>query len=385
MKSAFLIITEDPDEIVELGRQIAMENPARYSDAMIARLWKKYADCVSGKEEFSATVYSAIYCQALYGTSIPEYVCYDFPHRTHEEKMNYVSWFSRYAYMTHLNCVKDLHFLDNKFEAYTLLKPYYRRDAMLLAGESDYPEFCDFAAKHKSIFVKPVNLELAEGVHRLEIDDGTDLHETFRSLLAEARAITSFEIRRPILHQLILEEFIVPSKAISQFNPSEMSLLRVTTVAVHGKIHFFYPCFRMMCGDGKTQCGEVYSMDALIDAETGVVTTVGMSGIAGEELYHPVSGVKIKGFVMPEWEALKTMLTDAAGQFPTLRYIGWDVVHTDHGWVIIEGNTNGEFFFQLCAGHGVKNEFEQLIGFKFNMPAGLRWDAILQGGEGENR
>jgi len=385
MKSAYIKITEDKAEILELGRMTAEENPERYSSAMIDRLWKKYGTCVSGREEFFEIVYSAIYCQVLYGTSIPEYVYYDFLHRTHAEKQKYVTWYSRYAYMTQLNSVKDLHFLDNKFEAYTLLKPYYKRDAMLLSDENDFPGFCDFAAKHKSIFVKPVNLELAEGVHRLEIDDDTDLRKTFLALLDEARSLSSFEIKRPILHQLILEEFIVPSKAIAQFNPSEMSLLRVTTVAVSGRIHFLYPCFRMMCGDGKTQQGEVYSIDALIDAGTGVVTTGGMSGIMEEADYHPVSGVKIKGFSMPEWEALLEMLTHAANQFPTLRYIGWDVVHTDRGWVIIEGNTNGEFFFQLCAGHGVKDEFEQLIGFKFNMPAGLRWDAVLQGTEGENR
>lgn len=371
-------ITEDKDEIINLGQQIAADNPERYSDAMINRLWEKYADCFPGKDVFYANVYSAIYCQTMYGTSFPEYTYYRFAARTHEQKKQYITWYSRYAYMTFLNCVKDLHLLDNKYEAYTFLKPYYKRDAMLLSGESDYPAFCKFAAKHKSIFVKPVNLELAEGVHRLDITDGTDLYRIFQSLLAEARNLTSFEIKRPILHQLILEEVIVPSQAISQFNPTEMSLLRVTTVAVNGRIHFFYPCFRMMCGDGKTQQGEVYSMDALIDAETGIVTTGGMNGVAGETEYHPVSGVKIKGFAMPEWYALKKMLTDAANQLPSLRYIGWDVVHTDKGWLIIEGNTNGEFFFQLCLNHGVKDEFEKLIGFQFNMPPGLRWDKILQ-------
>jgi len=375
-------ISESREEILALGRQIAQEDPERYSP-IISRLCQKYGSLFPSEEKLFSTLYSAIYHQVLYGTSFPEYVYYGFEKRSHEQKSQYVTWYNRYAYMSFLNSVRDLHWLDDKFEAYTLLKPFYKRDAMLLSGESDFPAFCRFARKHKNIFVKPVNLELAEGVHRLTIEDNTDLREVFRSLLTEAQELHSYEIKRPISHKLILEELIIPSKAISRFNPAEMSLLRVTTVAVDGKIHFFYPCFRMMCGDGSARQGEVYSIDALIDAETGIVTTGGMCGVGEEQEFHPVSGVKIKGFAMPEWTELREMLTAAAGKLPTLRYIGWDVVHTEKGWMIIEGNTNGEFFFQLCVGHGVKEEFEKLIGFELKMPMGLRWDAILRGSDPE--
>jgi len=379
MINVHIKIVEDPDEMIALGRQIAQESPERYSRGMFSRLWEKYQDCFRSKEEFYVAAYRAIYCQVLYGSSIPEYMYYGFERRSHKEKSKYVTWYNRYAYMTFLNSVKDLHLLDNKFEAYTLLNSYYKRDALLLANEGDYPAFCEFTEKHRRIFVKPVNLELAEGCHRFIVDNNTDLRETFHALLAEARSLHSFEIKRPVLHQLILEEEIVPSKVIAEFNPVEMSLLRVTTVAVNGEIHFFYPCFRLMCGNGESQCGEIYSIDALIDAETGVVTTGGMNGDSKELEYHPVSGKKIKGFAMPEWEALKEMLRCAARKLPTLRYIGWDVAHTEKGWVIVEGNTNGEFFFQLCVDHGVKDEFEKLIGFEFKMPMGLCWDFVLQG------
>jgi len=318
-----------------------------------------------------------------------------------------VTWHSRFAYLAHLNNARDTHLLDNKFEAYERLRPFYKREAMLLSDESDYQRFCDFVGRHKNIFVKPVNLELAEGTHRLGVvgekaeegvkvkgegEQRTDsvlhsslithhssLKETFLALLKEAREIKSEKVLRPILHQLILEEEIVPSEALAQFNRAEMSLLRVTTVVVSGEVHFFYPVFRVMCGDGKSQCGETYSMDALIDADSGEVVTGGMDAISPEQERHPVSGVRIKGFRMPDWDALKEMLAQAAREFPTIRYIGWDVVHTDRGWCIIEGNPGGEFFFQLCAGHGVKDEFEKLIGFKFRTPPGFRWDDILKG------
>jgi len=375
----FIRITDDQDEMFALGRKIAAANPERYSSAWIQEQRELYRDIWLDEAEFLSIVYGAIYCQAVYGTSMREYVVFGFAHRTHEERQKYVTWYNRFAYLAHLNNARDTHFLDNKFEAYERLKPFYKREAMLLSDESDYPRFRDFAARHKSIFVKPVNLELAEGAHRLVVDERMDLRETFLALLKEAREIRSEQVLRPILHQLILEEEIVPSEAIAQFNRNEMSLLRVTTVVVNGEVHFFYPVFRVMCGDGVSQCGETYSMDALIDADSGKVVTGGMDAISPEQECHPTSGVRIKGFRMPDWDALKEMLALATREFPTIRYIGWDVVHTDRGWCIIEGNPGGEFFFQLCAGHGVKDEFEKLIGFKFRTPPGFRWDAILKG------
>jgi len=372
-------VVESEAEMVRCGREIAAANPERYSSAWIRAMCDQYGAIFSDEERFLSILYAAIYCQSVYGTSMREYVVFDFAHRTHEERLQYVTWHSRFAYLAHLNNARDTHLLDNKFEAYERLKPFYKREAMLLTDESDYPRFCDFVARHKRIFVKPVNLELAEGTHRLVIDGRTDLHEVFLSLVKEAREVKSEKVLRPILHQLILEEEITPSEALAQFNRAEMSLLRVTTVVVNGEVHFFYPVFRVMCGDGKAQCGETYSVDALIDAGSGEVVTGGMDAISPECECHPVSGVRIKGFQMPEWESLKEMLTQAAREFPTLRYIGWDVVHTDRGWCIIEGNPGGEFFFQLCAGHGVKDEFEKLIGFKFKTPPGFRWDAILKG------
>jgi len=395
--------------MVRLGREIAEANPERYSPAWIREQRELYRDIWPDEEAFLSVVYGAIYCQSVYGTSMREYVVFDFAHRTHEERLQYVTWHSRFAYLAHLNNARDTHLLDNKFEAYERLKPFYKREAMLIGeegsvssswssssrmefyhpfsdsdsssnrAEEKYDAFCAFARRHKNIFVKPVNLELAEGAHRLVLDERTDLHETFLALLKEAREIKSEKVLRPVLHQLILEEEIVPSEAMAQFNRNEMSLLRVTTVVVDGKVHFFYPVFRVMCGDGKSQCGETYSVDALIDADSGEVVTGGMDAISPEQECHPVSGIRIKGFQMPDWDALKEMLAQAAREFPTIRYIGWDVVHTDRGWCIIEGNPSGEFFFQLCVGHGVKDEFEKLIGFKFRTPPGFRWDAILKG------
>lgn len=356
-------ITDNTAQMIAYGKQLADAYQELYPPQMFDDIRKKNEAYFRTTQEIYDKIYCAIYCNYLYGTTIEEYGLFGFDGKPHCEKLQYLTRTNRIPYMRYLNRTSDLFLLDDKYNAYRLLKPFYRREAMLLSGEQDYSAFCEFTRKHQSIFVKPVNLAFAEGVRRVSICEQTDIRALFEELLIEAEHLASDEVSRPIIHKLILEEEIVPSAEIAQFNPNEMSVVRATTVLANGTVHFFYPCFRMMLGDGKERRGEAYSMNALIDAETGVITTDGVHSFFRAE-YHPVSGVKIKGFVMPEWDKLKQMLNAAAHLFPTIRYIGWDVVHTDKGWCIIEGNPGGECFYQMCAGRGLKEEFSRLIGFE---------------------
>jgi len=356
-------ITDNKEKIIEYGREIAKAFPEEYPSEMLDGIRQICEEYISSRQEIDNMIYSAVYCNRIYGTTIEEYGMFGFKNKTHSEKMQYLTLTNRVKYLKYLNKSTDVFLLDDKYNAYRLLKPFYKRDAMLLSDENDYEDFCRFTDKHKSVFVKPVNLAFAEGAHRIIINKKTDISKVFNDLLTEARLLESKKVSRPVIHKLILEEEIIPSSEIAQFNPAEMSVLRVTTVFVNGKVHFFYPCFRIMCGNGDNKHGEAYSMDALVDAETGVVITDGINSLFESE-YHPTTGVKIKGFAMPEWDKLKLMLNTAARIFPTIRYIGWDVVHTEKGWCIIEGNPGGECFYQMCVGHGLKEEFSRLIGYK---------------------
>lgn len=53
---------------------------------------------------------------------------------------------------------------------------------------------------------------------------------------------------------------------------------------------------------------------------------------------HPDSGAPIKGLVVPGWPAVRGELLALASRLPFLPYVGWDVVVTDNGHAIIEGN-----------------------------------------------
>ena len=48
-----------------------------------------------------------------------------------------------------------------------------------------------------------------------------------------------------------------------------------------------------------------------------------------------------------------------ASEVPDVHYVGWDIALTNEGWVMIEGNEDGQFGFQYI-GPGVADEVKQI-------------------------
>lgn len=76
--------------------------------------------------------------------------------------------------------------------------------------------------------------------------------------------------------------------------------------------------------------------------------------------YHPDTNIKLVGFQIPKWnEAVETAI-NLAKQVPDVRYVGWDLALTADGWVMIEGNEDGQFPFQHFPRVGLANEVKQI-------------------------
>lgn len=80
-----------------------------------------------------------------------------------------------------------------------------------------------------------------------------------------------------------------------------------------------------------------------IDLETGVLGSALESPgkTAGRPVWHdthPDTGATIKGLTVPRWDQLKTELLELVAAFPFFRYVGWDVLVTEAGFCVLEGN-----------------------------------------------
>ena len=63
---------------------------------------------------------------------------------------------------------------------------------------------------------------------------------------------------------------------------------------------------------------------------------------------HPVSGITIKGYKIPNWDKVVEFTEKAAKEIPEMGYVGWDVSQNDKGPYLIEANEYpGHDIYQL--------------------------------------
>ena len=55
---------------------------------------------------------------------------------------------------------------------------------------------------------------------------------------------------------------------------------------------------------------------------------------------HPDTGATIRGVEIPEWDHMRETVLSVCRELPALRYVGWDLLSTEDGFAILEGNNN---------------------------------------------
>ena len=90
--------------------------------------------------------------------------------------------------------------------------------------------------------------------------------------------------------------------------------------------------------DNWTQGG----LSALLNVETGELgpgVTYPRKGRVEFHEVHPDTGSRICGVRVPGWTAARDKLLAAARAWSMIPYVGWDILMTDRGFVVIEGNS----------------------------------------------
>lgn len=365
-----LRITDVPREMIEIGKQIVVEKKDLYTEKELEKLRHEFAVYGGSYIKDDDFVYRYVYDHWMYGVDSNEELNYRFDIKNHAEKSEYLTWDNRFQYYAVLNNRKDVHLLDNKYEAYLKLKKYYKREAILVSDRDDLDVFRDFVKKHGRVIVKPVNLYLTIGLRWLNAKEITDYSALLDELIENAENYAKIDAGSISKPSVIVEELLEDHPAMPFSNRELLTPVRCTTVLTNGEVHFFYPAFRGIGELVKNDLGIDYEKTDIyitaIDTKSGRISSDGYDYYGNIVEKHPCTGRSFEGTQLPEWEKLLEMLKEAALELPTLRYIGWDVAYSAKGWCIIEGNSNGEFFTQMVYGHGFKKEFEKLIDWKIS-------------------
>ena len=84
-------------------------------------------------------------------------------------------------------------------------------------------------------------------------------------------------------------------------------------------------------------------VSALVESDNGELRQGAMVDAQGNVSWHsrhPESHAKIEGTVVPAWNKIHKSLLNYANKLAYIPCIGWDIVPTDAGFTIIEGNPN---------------------------------------------
>lgn len=238
------------------------------------------------------------------------------------------------------------HDLCDKYHFYELCKPYFHREVMKLTASTSEAEFQEFAARHGRVIIKPLTGQCGRGTF---IYEAAQPCTTLAELMVDGA-------------EFIVEEVVRQHPFFAAYNASSVNTLRIPSIMKGGKATILQPYLRT--GRAGYVVDNVIGggILALIDKETGTVTTNGYDEVGRQFEKHPDSGQTYKGAQIPRWQELLEYVQELHGSLPGLhRYVGFDLALNERNeWCVIEGNW-GEFGGQLGTGVPVRAEFEELM------------------------
>ncbi len=292
------------------------------------------------------------YNSLKYNISILEYYQFRFFEKSHEEKLAWAGTGFMYEYQKVMNPPSKRNILDDKREFYKYYNEYFVHYVFSLKDLEDNFVNTDNLYKSSKLVFKVSDGKCGVSVKIVE------------SSKIDKTEIVSFMKKKGFD---MVETFIQQHEDLNSLSPSAVNTVRIFTqlnamneVEILGcrqRISINCPVDNMAAGN----------IAAPIEDATGIIIGPGVySDITKQnEHVHPVTGVNILGFQVPFWNETIALVKEATLLYPQNRSIGWDVVITENGPGLIEGNHDWcKLLWQLPVKKGLKYLLEPHIKLK---------------------
>lgn len=273
--------------------------------------------------------FDAAYCSYHHGASAENYFVLRFFELNNAQRETFLTSGRSKAADGELNRGASLEqraILADKSRFNLIMKDYVNRDS-LYAPDCGFESFADFLDRHSVFFLKPTDGTMGKGIEKLRSRDIGDRAGLFDRCQRE---------------RLLLEEPIAQHPALERLSPGCVNTVRINAARRRdGGVCLIGACLK--CGGAGAVTDNFHSGGIAypLDIESGRVSGAGRdSSSLKDYLEHPVSGVYIPGFQIPNWEAVKACVFGAMERLDSLGYVGWDIAVTPHGAEIVEGNYN---------------------------------------------
>lgn len=297
---------------------------------------------------------SMIYCALKYMSGFDEFFIFRFYSKNAEERSKWACSGYMYEYQLKMNPRNSRNILDDKTKFYKYYGKYMIHsvgDVMDLENNPQLLAKIYNNASGKLVF-KAKNGQCGNSVL---VCDSADM---------KMEEIISFMKKS---NWDLLEEYIVQHKDITNLSPFAVNTIRIVTqINKEGKVDVLACRMRISGGANVDNFSHIShtGMAAAINMRTGIIElpAVLKDNFSDPIFVHPKTKVSIVGFKLPFWKETLELAKNAALSYPQNKSIGWDIVITDKGPGLIEGNHNwNRDIFQMPINKGLKEVLDEYL------------------------
>lgn len=295
-----------------------------------------------------AIIYLAVVRDSFkYNISLTEYFELGFFEKKKEEKKDWAGTGYMYEYQKIMNPPSSRQVLDDKTKFYKAYKKYFKHHALDVEDLNQNPHIVKEILSFPKVVLKESKGKCGLGTAFI---DSAKLNPQSLVALMEREGFD------------LAETFITQHAELNRLSPSGVNTVRIfTQLNAQDEVEIL-GCRQRISVDSPVDNLAAGNLAAPIDERTGKINGPGVySDITKEpEDIHPVTGVPIIGFQIPFWKECLTLAKEAALFDKSNRSIGWDIVVTESGPGLIEGNHDWcKLVWQLPVNKGLKPMLEK--------------------------
>ena len=273
-----------------------------------------------------------VYNYLKYQATISDYFELTFYKKRHQEKQKYITSPQALSFATFVDSMDAISKYFSKTEMYQALGEYIQRD-QLFTSQCTREQFMDYIKVHPRCIYKPDKDDCGHGIELWTVDE-TNAEDKYRQAVSAPA---------------VLDELVVQSPIMASLNPSSVNTIRLYSLLIGSELKFFASFIRMGRNGAIVDNLGSGGLLAGVDIRTGQVFTPGTDDTGRCFEKHPDTGAVIRGFQVPNWQALLQFTGKVAKHYP-LHYVGWDIAICENGFQIIEVNPDPMI-------HGIQTEF----------------------------
>lgn len=227
-----------------------------------------------------------------------------------------------------------------------------------LCPENRWCNVLEILTEEREMVIKKIDGECADGVmlvkvlqNQVQVNDENLTHNQFIEELGDSK--------------YIVQEVVKQHSALTIFKTRSINTVRIVTIKGKNEAVAVFSAFLRIGGssdsfvDNRAKGG----LGIGVDLDTGHLMQYGYPHDAfGVKVdVHPNSGVRFSDVHLPYWREIVELVCNAHKQFYELQSIGWDVILTEHGPVLLEGNDDWEIGGPQDTCGGLRDRWNELV------------------------